>query len=656
MKTCAVAALLLAASSAFAASFPAPAFPRFDTTEQIASACDQGLAAAQRRLKALEQRAPDAGWLAAYDDLASHIEDAYYPIGFLTNVHPDAALREAAQACELRWQDFASSLGLNEKLYKAARRVKPRDVVDREALRQTLEGFEDAGVALPPDTRPRAKALADRITELGLKFDQNLRDDATRVAFTAAELAGVSTSTWKDAPRDDNGRILLGIDSPTYTHVMESAADPGARERMWRAKTNEGGEANLVLLEEIARLRREYAALLGHHSYADFMLRRRMARSTARTVAFLDDVKAAVTQAELRDLSAMKAAKARQLNQPVEQVRLDRWDVAFYTERLRRERYDVDQEAFRPYFPPQESMQFVMRVAERLFGIRYTRVQATLWHPEAQAYAVSDAATGRPLAGLVVDLYPRAGKYNHAAVWSYRNVATRKGRLPQAALVVNLDRKGLTLEDLETLLHEFGHALHNNLSATRYTLQGGTNTVHDFAEAPSQMLEDWVYDPRVLALFAQVCPTCQPVPPRMVEQARAARDHAKGVFFARQHLYASYDLALYGRDPADPMALWARMEGATPLGHVQGTRFPAGFSHVASNYGAGYYGYLWSLVVAMDLRTAFEADRLDPGVGRRLRSTVLSQGGQRPPEHIVRDFLGRETNSKAFFDHLKGLQ
>jgi thimet oligopeptidase len=135
-----------------------------------------------------------------------------------------------------------------------------------------------------------------------------------------------------------------------------------------------------------------------------------------------------------------------------------------------------------------------------------------------------------------------------------------------------------------------------------------------------------------------------------------ARDHAKGILFARQHLYASYDLALYGREPADPMGLWARMEGATPLGHVAGTRFPAGFSHVASNYGAGYYGYLWSLVVAMDLRTAFEADHLDPGVGRRLRRTVLAQGGQRPPERLVRDFLGRETDSKAFFDHLKGLQ
>jgi len=656
MKTLLLSAALCWSAAAAAVALPGPAFPRFDTTAQVGAACDKGLAGAHRRLKALERRAADSGWLAAADDLNAYIEDTYYPIGFLTNVHPDAAVRDAAQSCELRWQDFASTLGLNEKLYRAARRIKPRDAIDSEALRLTLEGFEDSGVTLPADKRPRAKALSDRITELGLKFEQNVRDDPTQVAFTLEELAGVPDTAWKGARRDDNGRVMLGIDYPTYTQLMQSARNAGARERMWRAKTNEGGEANLALLAEIATLRREYAGLFGFDSYADFVLRRRMAQSNERTQAFLDEVKAAVTAAEQRDLVALRATKARETNRPAEDTRVERWDVSYYTEQLRRERFSIDQDAFRPYFPPQESMRFVMRLAERLFGIRYERANATLWHPEAQAYAVIDAATNRPIAGLVVDLYPRAGKYNHAAVWSYRNVAARNGRTPQAALVVNLDRQGLTLEELETLLHEFGHALHNNLSTTRYTAQAGTNTLDDFAEAPSQMLEDWVYDKRVLGTFAEVCPACKPVPPAMIDQARAARDHAKGSFYARQHLYASYDLTLYGRQPADPMALWAAMEGATPLGHVAGTRFPAGFSHVASNYAAGYYGYLWSLVVAMDLRTAFAADRLDPSVGQRYRRTVLASGGQRPPAAVVRDFLGRESTSKAFFEYLKGLQ
>jgi thimet oligopeptidase len=238
-------------------------------------------------------------------------------------------------------------------------------------------------------------------------------------------------------------------------------------------------------------------------------------------------------------------------------------------------------------------------------------------------------------------------------VFSFRGGATRLNRTPQAAFVVNMDRKGLTLDELETLLHELGHALHNNLSATRHIAQAGTSVQRDFVEAPSQMLEDWVYDKKVLKLFQQVCPQCKPVPDEMIDKGLVARDYAKGMRYARQHLFASFDLALHAGDAPEPMALWSKMEGATPLGHVVGTKFPAGFAHVATNYAAGYYGYLWSLVVAMDLRTAFDADRLDPKVGMRYREKILAQGGQRPPRELVREFLGRESNSKAFFDYLK---
>ena len=652
-----VAAALLAgacvARAAGGATWPGPAFPHFERAQQIEAACERGLVAARARVAVLERRRPDAGWIGAYDDLNALTEDAYYPIGVLSNVHPDKALRSAAQACELRWQDFSSTLGQNEKLYQAARRVKPRDAVEREFMRVALETFEDAGVGLPKRQRVQAKQLADRIAALGLEFDKAIRDEGTWVPFTEVELRGMPEAAWKDARRDGQGRVLLGLDEPTYFSLMQGAQDAGVRERMWRAKTNEGGEGNLKRLAEITQLRREYAGLFGVASYADFVLRRRMAQDTQRTSAFLAEVKGAVSAREQRELAELREAKARHLAQPVEATRFERWDQLFYAERLKRERFSVDQELFRPYLPTQASLQFVMRIAETLFAVRYERVPAKLWHPDVQAYAVLDAASGKPLAGLLVDLYPREGKYNSAAVWSYRNAAIRGSRLPQATLVVNFDRRGLTLEDLETsLLHEFGHALHNNLSATRYSAQGGTNVLSDFVEAPSQMLEDWVYDKRVLALFKQVCADCKPVPDDLLAQANAARNFGKGLRYARQHLYASYDLALYAADAPDPMALWAAMEGATPLGYVSGTRFPAGFSHLATNYAAGYYGYLWSEVVAMDLRTAFATDKLSPAVGKRYRDLVISQGGQRPPQDLLRDFLGRETHSKAFFEDL----
>lgn len=649
----ACAATLSVAATAAAPSLPGPAFPAFHNADEVKSACDKGLAGARDRVAKLERHAPGKGWLRSYDELNAYMEDAGNPVDFVVNVHPDKAVRDAAQACSLRWSEFQSALGQNEKLYKAAKATKPADAVDAEFLRVTLENFQDAGVSLPPEKRDRAKAINDQVTDIAQRFERNVRDDKTKVPFTEAELKGVPDSVWKQAPRDAEGHVMLGLSYPEFFPVMETAADGAARERMYRAKMNQGGDENIKLLGQLAELRHEYAGLFGYASYDDFVLRRRMAQSKAKVDSFLNDVKAAVAEAELHDIDELRDAKAKELNQPADKTRIERWDVSYYTEQVRKARYAVDQEAFRQYFPPQQSLQFALHVIEKMMGVRYTRVPAKLWHEDVQAYQVSDAASGKPLSTLLVDLYPRDGKYNHAAVWSYRNGSVLEHRVPQAALVVNMDRKGLTLGELETLLHELGHSVHADLSATRYSSQAGTSVLRDFVEAPSQMLEDWVYDDDVIKTFAEVCPDCKPVPADLLAQARKARDFAKGVRYARQHLFASYDIALHGPQVQDPLALWSKMEGATPLGYVPGTKFPASFGHLAGGYASGYYGYLWSLVVAMDLRTAFEGHKLDPKVGMRYRNMVLAHGGERPPQDLVKDFLGRETNSKAFFDYLR---
>lgn len=646
--------LLLVAGiqQAQAVGLPGPAFPGYSSAAQLKLQCDDGLKRAQAELARLEKLAPDEHWLAAYDDFNALVDDASGAITFVSSVHPEAAIRAASEDCNLRWQDFFSSTGQNAKLYAASKVAPAVDEIDREALRLLREGFEDSGVGLPPVQRARAKQLVDRIGRLSQEFEKAVREDRTRLAFSEADLAGVSADVLKAAKRDAQGRYLLGLDYPTFFPVMDQAEREQTRERMWRAKYSVGGAANLRRLGEVVRLRKELAALFGFRSYAEFATRRSMAGSAERVNRFLDEVKLAVAEGERKDLAEFRAAKAKHLGLALDKTTLQRWDVAFYSERVRRERFDIDEATFRPYFPPQESLQFVMRLAETLFGVRYTRVDTPLWHPEAQAYAVTDSTSGRPLAGLIVDLYPREGKYGHAAVAAYRSGSVRQGRVPQATLMVNFDRKGLTLNELQTLLHEFGHSLHSNLSTTRYSMQSGTNTQRDFVEAPSQMLEDWVYDPQTLALFKEVCPSCKPVPDDLVKKAREARHFAKGSLTARQHLYASYDMALHAADAPDPGVLWARMEGATPLGYVKGSMLPASFGHLVGGYAAGYYGYLWSDVVALDLRTAFDGARLDPQVGRRYRDSVLAHGGELPPGQLVRDFLGRETNSKAFFDDL----
>ena len=627
-------------------------FPSHRHAGDVKTACDAVMAdlGAQERRVAAGQGGGNV--LLGMERLNQTAEDRVYVLAFLANVHPDKGLRDAAEACELRYQAFSSRLFQNEKIHARLQAHEAIDPVDAQFRRDLLASFEDAGVALAPARRDRARALNNEIARLGQAFERRVREDRTRVPFTVAELEGVPEGVWSKAPLDARGRRLIGLDYPSYTPVVESARNPATRERIWRAFQNRGGDANLRTLARIGQERRSYARLFGLPSYADFAIRRRMAGDVGRVQSFLGEVKGVVEQRELRDIADLRAAKAADLGTAPEATTVRRWDASYYVERVKRDRFALDQNSFRQHFPPQASVDFVMALAGRLFDVGFRPLAQTLWHPDAQAYEVFDPASRRSIATLYLDLYPRPDKYGHAAVWGLRGSATLEGRLPTAALVTNFDREGLTLDELETLLHEFGHALHGALSATRYSSNAGTNVKLDFVEAPSQMLEEWVYDARVLALFQQVCPACAPVPADLLERAVRSRSFAKGLQFARQHLYASYDLALHGPAAPSPMATWARMEGDTPLGFVKGTMFPAAFSHLSGGYGAGYYAYLWSLAIAQDLHTAFAADPLDAVVGRRYREGVLGRGGEVDPDELVTRFLGRPPGNAAFFQWL----
>ncbi len=645
-----------ATTTALASSAPAYRFPMPRNASAIAAQCRAlltDLKQAEAQL-AQDSELPGAALLAALDAMTRRAEDTLGPLAVLVAVSPRKAIRDAAEACDREYQAYASRFWQNAAVYARVKQVQPTDDIDRRYRRDTLASFEDAGVALAPAQRQRVRQINDALTALTQTFERRIREDRTRLWFSRSELAGVPAGVWKAAPRDARGRYGLGLEAATVFPLLENATRPATRERLWRAYLSLGGTANLDTLAALTQRRRELAQLFGHTAYADFVFRHRMAHSEAEVQAFLATVKDAVRARELADLEVLRAEKARHLNQPLEPTVLARWDTAFYSERVRRATYAIDQEQFRRHFPPEASLRFVFRVAERLFGITVAPLAApqTLWHPEARSYTVTDNETKALLGTLFVDLYPRDHKFNHAALWSFRNVSTLADRQPAAALVVNVSRQGLTLDELETLLHEFGHGLHALLSKTRYAGQGGVNVQLDVVEAPSQMLEDWIYDAQVLALFAEVCPGCEPVPMPLLAQARAARDFGKGLQFSRQHLYASYDLALHGHERADPRMLWAQMEGATPLGHVWQSMFPAGFEHIAGGYAAGYYGYLWSLVLAEDLRTAFAADRLNPTVARRYRDTVLENGGQVAPGELMQRFLGRPTDSRAFFKAL----
>jgi thimet oligopeptidase len=265
-----------------------------------------------------------------------------------------------------------------------------------------------------------------------------------------------------------------------------------------------------------------------------------------------------------------------------------------------------------------------------------------------------DARDGRYIAGIYLDLFPREGKRNGAWHSGVKRVSRGAERTPLSVLATNFSREGLDHRERETLLHEFGHALHAMLSQAEYLSQAGTTVKRDFVEAPSQMFEEWIRREQPLALMKKVCPECPQLTKADIERLENARRYGQAMRYAMQWTYATLDMTL-STEPQPPLALWKRIEAATPLGHVEGTYRPASFAHIAgSGYAAGYYGYMWSEVLALDMLSQFERDMLDPKTGARYRDTILAQGSQDEEMNMVRKFLGREPSSEAFFAEITG--
>jgi thimet oligopeptidase len=417
---------------------------------------------------------------------------------------------------------------------------------------------------------------------------------------------------------------------------------------------NRGTDRNLEILDEVMRLRHELASLYDLPSFAHFVLRRRMAGNPDAVQTFLSEVKAAVESAEARDLDELRALKAEREGRPAADVEVSRWDLSFLSERLRERRYSVDQESLRKFFPPQSTLDWLLDVSGEVFGVRFVPVKVPVWHDEVQYVDVLDGDDGRFIGGIYFDLFPREGKFPHAAAWPVRGVSRRAGRTPISVLVTNFDRRGLTHDEVETLFHEFGHILHGVLSATEFNAHAGTSVQRDFVETPSQIYEEWTRRLESLERMRLVAPDVPLMDTALVERLNAARRFGQGLLYARQWLYASFDLALTGPAPGPAADVWAAMERDTTLGHVPGTAFPGTFAHIVGGYAAGYYGYMWAEVIALDMLSAFGGRLVNPEVGRRFRREILARGSEAPASALVQAFLGRPVNADAFFQEIVG--
>lgn len=648
---------------AWAQSPPRSAIPLFDAAA-INKRCNAELASARAAIAALEKDKRPARLLPDLNRLQQRVGAFSNPVYLLANVAVDKATRDAAQQCIEKLSPLSTELYQSVPLFQRVQALKPADGVDRRYREELLENFEDSGASLPAGKRARAKAITDELDVLGLGFQKAVNEDPTTVTLTVADAAGLPEAWVAARKRDAAGNLVLGMNYPTVVPFFSNATNEDARRKVWMAFQNQGGVANLERLDKALKLRHELAQLHGQPDYATLALKRRMAETPKAVQDFLTGVREAVNQGEQRELGELRAEKAALMGKPVDQVQVQRWDTTYLQERLKRSRYAIDQEKLRAYFPTDKAVAFSIKVAERLYGISFVPAKVPVWHPDVRYYDVFEAADkagkavepgkGAFIGGVYLDLSPRDGKYNHAAAFPVVAGSRLSGQKPASVLVTNFNPQGLDHDELETMLHEFGHVLHGVLSTTRYIDQAGTSVKRDFVEAPSQMFEEWARRPETLAVFAEVCSECPRLSTEQLQQLDRARKFGRAMRYSRQWQYASYDMRLHTGAPKPALDTWVALEKSMPLGYVEGTNFPAGFGHLMGGYAAGYYGYLWSEVMALDMLSAFQGKLMDPATGKRYRELILSRGGEVAPLAMVEAFLGRKPNTDAFFAEITG--
>jgi thimet oligopeptidase len=648
----------LIAQSAFAAL---PATPRGGILQpaaaEIPSLCDQTIADAKARIEKLKtlplNQANAKTVLGAWNQLDIVLQNMDGPVGLLAETHPSPEVRKAAEDCSLKLSALPNDYLQSEALFKRVDAVRTTNAIDAMARQSILDDFKERGVNLTGTARARAKEIFDRLDKLSQDFQRNTRDVNTKLAFAEADLKGIPPNMLAKREKDAQGNYLFGLDYPEQNAIMSFVESEPTRQAFYMAFNQRGGQVNLDLLKEATVLRLELARLMGETNFADWAIKRKMAGNAANVNKFLDDVLGRVTALERKELDELRQEKVAFTGN--KDAVLKAWDTGFFQQRLKKARYSVDQNEVRAQFPTEPTIAWMMKVTSTLYGVNFVPNKTLpVWQADVRAYDVLDGKTGKYMSSFYLDMFPRDGKYKHAAAFPLRGVSLLEGRTPVSALVTNFSREGFDQDELETLFHEFGHIMHGVLSKTRYVLNAGTGVKRDFVEAPSQMFEAWARRPESLALFASVCATCKPIDMKLVDRMNASRTFGQGRLYATQRLYAAYDMSLHSATAVDPQQAWVDISSKTPLGFTPGNMLPASFGHLMGGYQAGYYGYMWSEVLALDMRTAFGNNVMDTKIGAKYRRLILESGGERPAAVLVEEFLGRKPSPDAFFAEIAG--
>jgi thimet oligopeptidase len=594
-------------------------------------------------------QASDERVLELWNDLHMALSDVFAAASLFANVHPEEEVRDLAERAEQEARRLVTDIGLDRRLYDVLAAVdgSALDAPTRRMLQRSLLDFRRSGVDRDDEVRDRLRALAARETEVSQAFAKNIRDGVGRFTVPADRLGGLPDDFREAHAPGADGLVELTTDYPDYVPVMTFATDRALRRQMAEAFLNRAWPVNDAVLRELLAVRRETATLLGYADWPSFDAEVKMIGSGPAIPVFIDRVAAVAEPSAHRDFAVL-LDRARSDHPELDG--LTAVDKLFYSEVVRREQLDVDAQEVRRYFAFPKVREGLLEVTGRLLGLRYTEVPGHVgWHDDVVAYDVHlDGVDGELVGRIHLDLHPRPGKYSHAAQFTLVDgVADR--RLPEGVLVCNFPRGLMEHDQVVTLFHEFGHLVHHVVGGRqRWVRFSGVATEWDFVEAPSQMLEEWAWDHAVLSTFA-TDDQGDAVPAELVDRMRRADEFGKGFAARTQMFYAALAYRFHQDVPEDLTATMVELQERYDLfDHLPGTHFHASFGHLAG-YSSAYYTYMWSLVIAKELFSAFDRDDLfAPEVARRYRDQVLAPGGSEDAAVLVERFLGRPYGFEAF--------
>lgn len=588
--------------------------------------------------------------LELWNDADIALREALAEAYVVSEAHPDATVRALAEEQVQAIETLSASRLLDRDLWRAFADASADSLDPEESrlLTHLLRDFRRGGVELEDAERERVQQLTERDTELSLAFSRNIRDGRREVKVPLAALAGLPQDFIDARPADEDGLVALSTDYPDLMPVREYATDRATRIALVGAYNELAWPDNEPILAELLEVRAERARLLGYADWADYETETRMIGGGAQIAEFLtrlDEASAPAAEAEY----PLLLERLRQDAPDASAVTIaDFWHVL---STMKRERHDVDAQLVRSYFPFENVLDGILDVTGRLLDVEYVPVESPAWHEDVRTYDVR--RDGERIGRIHLDLHPREGKFSHAACFPIAPGIT--GRvLPEAALLCNFSRGLLEHDEVVTFFHEFGHLVHDILGGgQRFARFTGVATEWDFVEAPSQLLEEWAWDAEVLASFTANADG-EPIPVDLVGRMRTADAFGRALEVRRQLGHANVSYRLHVDRPTDLQAETERIYASTsPVQPLSGLHPYAGFGHL-TGYGACYYTYQWSLVIARDLLTGFSGGLMDPESARRYRTEVLERGGTRDATELVEAFLGRPSTFDAYRAWLAG--